>query len=78
MPTQRKSILAQALELPEHERSALVERLLLSLERTDSEIDAAWAKEAEWRLAAYENGEIESVPISDIAEFQAAIVSEGE
>ena len=54
-------------------RAVLVERLLASLESgSQSEIDAAWAKEADNRIAAYEAGEIEAIPAEQVlAELRA-------
>ena len=55
-----KEIMAVALKLPASERAVLADELLHSLDKTDPEIDALWAKEAEDRLAAYDRGEIEA------------------
>jgi putative addiction module component (TIGR02574 family) len=45
----------QALQMSQHERALLVDRLLNSLDgiAQPSEIDAAWIKEAESRYAKY-------------------------
>jgi len=56
-----KEIMAVALKLPASERAVLADELLHSLNKTDPEIDALWAKEAEDRLAAYDRGEIEAI-----------------
>lgn len=56
-----KEIMAVALKLPASERAVLADELLHSLDKTDPEIDALWAKEAEDRLAAYDRGEIEAI-----------------
>tara|TARA_R110001599_G_C12267242_1_gene660983 strand:+ start:4352 stop:4567 length:216 start_codon:yes stop_codon:yes gene_type:complete len=61
-----KTLIAQALELSALERAVVAEQLLLSLDRPDPEIDAVWASEAESRLAAYQNGQAEAIPISDV------------
>ena len=53
MRASAKSILAEALNLPANDRAALVENLILSLDKPDSSLDAAWLREAEDRLAAY-------------------------
>lgn len=49
----------EALRLPAHERALLADALLGSLD-DDSvrQVEAAWGKEAEARLAAYHRGEI--------------------
>ena len=61
MTTSAKSMLAQALKLPANDRAALVENLILSLDKPDSSLDAQWLKEAEDRLAAYRSGELAAV-----------------
>lgn len=64
--TQR--IFSEALTLPPAERAALIDRLLSSLDRQDSNLDELWAKEAEDRLAAYKAGELETIPEEEIFE----------
>jgi putative addiction module component (TIGR02574 family) len=49
-----------------NERAALVETLLLSLDKPDPEIDALWLKEAEDRLAAYHSGELGAVDAEQV------------
>ena len=56
-----EDILEVARRLPAAERAALVDELLRSLDKPDAEVDALWAKEAEERLAAYDQGAIEAV-----------------
>ena len=52
MAVPAKAILDQALKLPANDRAALVENLILSLDKPDPSLDAQWLKEAEDRLAA--------------------------
>jgi putative addiction module component (TIGR02574 family) len=60
-------ILKEALSLPPGERAALAERLLSSLDTPDRQrMDRLWAKEAEDRLEAYEQGEIETIPADQV------------
>jgi putative addiction module component (TIGR02574 family) len=66
MAASAKSILAQALKLPANDRAALVENLILSLDKPDSSLDAAWLKEAEDRLAAYRSGELVAVDAAQV------------
>jgi putative addiction module component (TIGR02574 family) len=61
MAASAKSILDQALRLPANDRAALVETLILSLDKPDPQLDAQWLAEAEDRLAAYRSGELEAV-----------------
>lgn len=60
MAAPAKTILDQALKLPANDRAALVENLILSLDKPDPSLDAKWLKEAEDRLAAYHSGELEA------------------
>ncbi len=49
------------LRLPADERAEIAELLLRSFDAPDQpEIDAAWARESEERIAAFERGEITS------------------
>jgi putative addiction module component (TIGR02574 family) len=52
--------------LSPNERAALVETLLLSLDRPDPSLDALWLKEAEDRLAAYRFGELGAVDAEQV------------
>ncbi len=57
-----QKILQEALTLPPTERALLVDQLVASLDKADSELDKLWIKEAENRLKAYDSGKLESVP----------------
>ena len=52
-----EALAADAESWPVEERLRLVELVLSTLDKPDPAIDAAWAKECERRLAAYERGE---------------------
>ena len=56
----------QSLKLKSIDRIHLVEKLLSSLDKPDAEIEAAWIKEADARLDAYERGELEVVPFDTV------------
>lgn len=66
MAASAKALLDQALKLPPNDRAALVENLILSLDKPDPMIDAKWIKEAEDRLAAYHSGEIMAVDADQV------------
>lgn len=66
MAASAKTILDQALTLPANDRAALVENLILSLDRPDPALDAQWLKEAEDRLAAYRSGELAAVDAVEV------------
>lgn len=60
-------LVAKARSLAPEERSRLVELLLESLHEPPlAEIEAAWAKEIERRVAAYERGEVETFAAEDV------------
>ncbi|MBT0570958.1 addiction module protein [Curvibacter sp. CHRR-16] len=56
----------QIAQLPALERIALVEEILQGLDAPDPSIDAAWAAEAEKRLAAYRAGKVNAIPLSEV------------
>ena len=66
MAASAKSILDQALRLPANDRAALVETLILSLDKPDPQLDAQWLAEAEDRLDAYRSGELEAVDVEKV------------
>ena len=66
MAASAKTILDQALRLPANDRAALVENLILSLDKPDPALDAQWLKEAEDRLAAYQSGEVAAVDAEEV------------
>jgi len=59
-------IINQALELNPIERADVAERLLFSLDKPDSAIDALWAEEADLRIEQYKKGEIETISASEV------------
>ena len=61
-----EELLEQAKTLPPAEQLELVEALLNELNRSDQDIDAAWAAEAQDRLAAYRKGQIRAIPLEDV------------
>jgi putative addiction module component (TIGR02574 family) len=66
MSASAETLLRQALQLPPIDRAALVECLITSLDKPDSELDALWLKEAESRRAAYRAGEIEAIEADEV------------
>ena len=66
MAASAKSLLHQALTLPSNDRAALVEGLILSLDKPGPSFDAVWLKEAEDRLAAWHSGELDAVDAEQV------------
>lgn len=66
MSTSANTVMDQALKLPVNDRAALVDTLILSLDKPDPALDAEWLKEAEDRLSAYQSGELAAVDADDV------------
>lgn len=67
MDLRKNQVLRDALDLPPDERADLVERILSSFEAPDRKrIDELWAKEAEDRIDAYDEGRIRSIPAPQV------------
>lgn len=65
--TEKTRFLAeQAAKLPPTDRVELVEDILSTLTESDPDWDAAWAREAEERLAAYDRGEMEAFDFDEV------------
>ncbi len=78
MAVEFKDIEAQALALPVGERSALVTRLLDSLEGmmddSPEAVAAAWDEEVTHRVADFESGRTQGIPYEQVlAELRAMI-----
>jgi len=64
---------AEALKLTSAERAALAQLLLASLDE-GTEIEEAWAAEAERRIADVESGAVQVIPISEaLAQVRASL-----
>ena len=62
-----KELEIQAKSLSPEDRASLAETLLESLQETPvSEIEAAWNKEIESRVAAYDRGELKTISAEDV------------
>ena len=64
----RDRILQDVLNLKPAEKAELIDILLSSLDQPDKEIDALWAKEAEERIQAFEQGKIKALTIEEVLE----------
>jgi putative addiction module component (TIGR02574 family) len=58
----------EAISLPVEVRTQLVDRLLQSLNPTQTEIDNFWAKEAEKRVDEIRTGKVKTVPGKQVFE----------
>lgn len=68
MSPEVERLLAEAMELPKHERAAMVAILEDSLGdgSPEEEIEAAWAAEIQRRLDAVRSGEVQLIPSEDV------------
>lgn len=55
-----------AIALEQEDKLRLIDQLLLSMQPANREVDKRWAMEAESRIDAYDNHQIESVPVSEV------------
>ena len=66
MTTSTELLLRQAMQLSSNDRAALVEGLIVSLDKPDPSLDAMWLKEAISRLAAYRSGELGALEVEQV------------
>lgn len=77
MRQQAKTVLQEALSLPEQERTEIVGALLESLEpEAEADVEAAWREEVANRVAALEAGKVETTSWERIREGFLARLSE--
>ncbi|WP_420590122.1 addiction module protein [Bacterioplanoides sp.] len=61
-----ESLINQALALTSKERAIIAEQLLLSLNKPNEELDQIWAKEAEARVEALNQGKLKKVSADSV------------
>jgi putative addiction module component (TIGR02574 family) len=66
MGSSLKDIEEQARNLSAEDRATLAQSLLESLDAPIGEIETAWAEEIERRVAAYDRGELKTIPAEDV------------
>jgi putative addiction module component (TIGR02574 family) len=66
MSSQSKSLIREVLQLSAVERAALVDTLIMSLDKPDAALDAEWLREAESRMAAYRAGKLSAVDAEQV------------
>ncbi|MHC9542790.1 MAG: addiction module protein [Vulcanimicrobiota bacterium] len=66
--TAPEKIMKEALTLKPAEKAQLIDWLLSSLDKPDSEIELLWEKEAENRIEAYHDGKIKAVSLEKVIE----------
>jgi putative addiction module component (TIGR02574 family) len=61
-----QQIINHALQLNASQRFAIVNELLNSLDKPDSQLEDIWQTEAEQRLQAYRAGKLRGIPMEQI------------
>jgi len=64
--TTTDNIFKEALTLRPSEKAQLIDKLISSLDKSDKEIDELWAKEAEDRIDAYDQGKLKAISLEKI------------
>ena len=64
--TTADNIFKEALTLRPSEKAQLIDKLISSLDKPDKEIDELWAKEAEDRIDAYDQGKLKTVSLEKV------------
>ena len=64
--TNTDKIIKEALTLTPSEKAQLIDKLISTLDKPDTEIDELWAKEAEDRIDAYDQGKIKAISLEKV------------
>jgi len=64
--TTTDNIFKEALALRPSEKAQLIDKLISSLDKSDKEIDELWAKEAEDRIDAYDQGKLKAISLEKV------------
>ena len=62
----KHEIIDMALQLKAAERYEIVEKIMQSLDKSDSEIDKVWAEEALHRARACDEGRMKTLPFEEV------------
>jgi len=64
--TTTDNIFREALMLSPSEKAQLIDKLISSLDKSDRKIDELWAKEAEYRIDAYDQGKLKAISLEKV------------
>jgi len=64
--TTTDNVIKDALTLKPSEKAQLIDTLISTLDKPDSEIDELWAKEAEDRIDANDQGKLKAVSLEKV------------
>lgn len=62
----KDSIFKKASMLSPSEKAQLIDQLICTLDKPDNKIDQLWAKEAEDRIDAYDQGKIKAISLEEV------------
>ena len=61
-----ENVFKKALSLKPSEKAQLIDKLISTLDKSDKEIDELWAREAEDRIEAYDQGKIKAISLERV------------
>ena len=64
--TATDTIFKEALTLSPSEKAQLIDKLITTLDKSDKEVDELWAREAEDRIDAYDQGRIKAISLEKV------------
>jgi putative addiction module component (TIGR02574 family) len=73
MSSQSKLLVEAMLRLSLNERAALIDTLIMSLDKPDAALDEQWLEEAERRMEAYRSGKLGAADAEDVFKEMDAI-----
>jgi toxin ParE2 len=64
--TTTDNIFKKASTLSPSEKAQLIDKLISTLDKSDKEIDELWAREAEDRIDAFDQGKIKAISLENV------------
>ncbi|WP_458699715.1 addiction module protein [Sulfurospirillum sp. 1307] len=62
----KEDIFEEVMTMKPAQKAELIDKLILSLDIPNQEVEELWKEEVENRVEAYENGDIETVSIKEV------------
>ena len=64
--TATENVFKEALSLKPSEKAQLIDKLISALDKSDKEVDELWAREAENRIDAYDQGKMKAISLEKV------------
>jgi putative addiction module component (TIGR02574 family) len=64
--TATENVFKEALSLKPSEKALLIDKLISALDKSDKEVDELWAREAENRIDAYDQGKMKAISLEKV------------